>query len=277
MGPYLLTNTKSNTLKLYHVTRDDFDEEGKADAKVVCSYAKLKHVMSSAATHGQHLLVGDKGGEVHLFDIPVKPWATSKNLKPSKNYYQHQSAIIACDISVTHMVTGEKKGMVNCWILGQDSPVWTLNNNESLFDLRFTPSNKVVIATDKGDLHIHLQVLDQGKTLFEQRYTYDYKCFNFAFADELKLNSMEHFIAVNFGEGDFGILDVSDLKKPTTTLMKHSYKISGESDPKKRLMFLSRDSFFCVLQKCKAKKNWRLMVCKNDSQDNVIEYPNKSL
>jgi len=234
--------------------------------------------MSAAATYEQHLLVGDEGGVVYLFNIPDSgAWGASEKLRPSTTYHEHQSTIMACDMSAKHSVTGEKNGKVNCWILGQEAPVWTVNTKEQIFDVRFTSSNKVVVLTNDGKLNLHFQVIDQGEILFDQRYFYDNKCFDFAYADELKINSLERVSAVNFSLGKLGILDVSDPQKPTTRSMNHSYKIEGKSEPGKRLMLFSRDSFFCVLKKCKAQKNWRLTICKNDAQDSEIEYPKKTL
>lgn len=271
-GPFVVTCTKSYKLKLYRVTPSDFDAEDKATAHSVCSYTKLNQRMSAAATHNQHLLVGGQSGGVHLYAIPAIDAPVTKNLKPSKQLPPHQHGIVACDISASHFVTGDNSGVVNCWSFDNDTPCWTIDTTETLFDARLTPSNKVVVATNGGDFTVHVQVFTRGNKVYDSRLSYEPRQYDILGADCVRLASMQHVVAVNFKQHTIATIDATDSDKATTTAFKPAYRFSGSTVGNSCVQFFSRANFLCVLQKRKQQKDWQLTVCKNQAEPKTLEY-----
>lgn len=297
LGPYIVIADKSKKLKLFKVEVGDFttvqnDARNfpcEATAKPVCSYDKLDDTITAASVLNGHLLTGDSTGKFYFFPIPVASAAEQgkrkqKPLLPLKSCREHTCKIVACDMMKGHknnddageFATADIKGIVKYWKVSLDESVWTFDLKRQIVDLRTTPTTKIVVASIEavGSM-AHITVFDQTKNIvFERHCEYNFKAFEFSFAGFIRLSGIDRLVGFDFNISRLkvGIQTLSDEQQGTTKALSPAVGLAGNILRSKSYFFFpSRDQYICLMQN--RKKNPQLIVCKNDSEETILEPP----
>lgn len=294
LGPYIVIADESKKLKLFKVGVGDFttiqnDERNypcEATAKPVCSYSKLEGTMTAASVLDGHLLTADLTGKFYFFAIPAAEQGKRKlkPLLPLKSCREHTCKIVACDMIKGHQnndnagefATADIEGKVKYWKVCRDESVWTFDLNRQIVDLRTTPTTKIVVASiDPIGTTAHITVLDQTKNIvFERHCEYNENVSAFSFASFVRLSGIDRLVGFDFIKSRFrmSIQTLSEEKQVDAKALSPGFDLGGvinRSSP--HFFFPSRELFICLIQK--RKKDSRLIVCKNASEETTFEPP----